>query len=269
MPGNSAGGGGGGGAILVASSGTITISGSILSNGGNGGQATQGGGGGGGSGGSIFLKADVIAGEGIIQAIGGLGGNGGSLSHSYGGYGSDGRVRLESNTKLRQAIADPVETLGPPTSVFVVNMPTVTMTAINGTSVTLPSGGSIDYPNIVLGQSTSNPLTMDIAATDVPVGTTVEVLMTPKIGEQSVTTSTALSGTLASSTATASIALPTDTDYFVFSLSVSFDAGQASLGFPKYVEGEKIERIVVSSEIGSASKVFYITESGRKVPARM
>jgi hypothetical protein len=78
-------GGGGGGAILIGSAGTLTISGTgkIQANGGRGLAGTYPGGG--GSGGAIRLLADVLAGNGVVEAVGGAGAGGGG----------SGRTRIE------------------------------------------------------------------------------------------------------------------------------------------------------------------------------
>jgi plastocyanin len=94
------GGGAGGGAILMACSGTLTLNSSIKANGGNGMDVgyTTSGDSGGGSGGGIRLVADTFAGNGLVEAKGGIGG-------SY--PGALGRVRLErvNNNDTWTAIA--------------------------------------------------------------------------------------------------------------------------------------------------------------------
>jgi len=100
------GGGAGGGAILIACSGTLTLNGQILSNGGSGhDMAYSNNDSGGGSGGGIRLVADTFAGNGLVEAKGGVGG-------SY--PGALGRVRLErvNNNDTWTAIAPDPSVVG-------------------------------------------------------------------------------------------------------------------------------------------------------------
>ena len=92
------GGGGGAGAILIACNSALSISGTIHANGGR-----QYGGGGGGSGGGVRLVAGSLAGNGIVQCLGGVADSGGSY------YGGLGRIRIErvSNSASIQITPDP------------------------------------------------------------------------------------------------------------------------------------------------------------------
>lgn len=67
-------GGAGGGIVRLSVGGTLTVLGQILANG----QNIAGGYGAGGSGGSVYLTAGMLAGSGVIRAIGGDGANGGA-----------------------------------------------------------------------------------------------------------------------------------------------------------------------------------------------
>jgi hypothetical protein len=77
-------GGAGGGAMLIASAGQILVAGTIRANGGNCGGGVTGG----GSGGGIRLVAETLAGNGVVQALGGLGAVAGGV----------GRIRIERGT---------------------------------------------------------------------------------------------------------------------------------------------------------------------------
>jgi hypothetical protein len=92
------GGGGGGGAVRIsANSITIGASGIISANGGTGGSCGNGGSGGGGSGGAIFLETLTLDNSGTITAQGG-GSITDQLANSIGGFGGEGRIRLDYNS---------------------------------------------------------------------------------------------------------------------------------------------------------------------------
>jgi len=253
-------GGGGGGAILIASSGTIDITGSITANGGNGGNTGTGGtqatyGGGGGSGGAIRLMANTISGNGVIAASGGTGGTG----YGPGGAGGEGRVRLEANALTRTASTTPFYTFSAPGTVFVTNVPTLNITSISGVNVFAnPTGKYGAPPDVTLPSSTTNPVTIVISATNIPVGTTVNVSAIPEHGSAA-TGSGTLTGSVASSTASASVTLSTSYQSIIMA-QATFAIQQAM-----YWDDEKIEQVRVAATMGGKSEVMYITEKGREI----
>jgi hypothetical protein len=256
------GGGGGGGAIVIASSGTITITGALTANGRNGasGSGTRASGGGGGSGGAIKLMADRITGEGTISASGGSGGPSNPGTYA-GGTGSVGRIRLEANTVTRTAATTPGYTYGHPGTVFIANVPALRITAVGGMNVPENPSGQYGSPDIVLPSSTTNPVTVDISATNIPVGTQVTVRATPEYGTATSVTSTGLTGTDASSTTSVSITI--STSYQSILMAQATYTLQASL----YWDDEKIEKVRVAATLGGESEAVYITESGREIKA--
>lgn len=254
---NGGGGGGGGGAILIASSGTVTVNGTITANGGNAGNGYQPGGA--GSGGGIRLIANTIAGTGSITATGG-----GPNRGLY--YGGPGRIRLEAGTLSFSGTINPSVTVSTPGIVNFSSTPTLSITSIGGTSVPATVQGSFTSPDITLPSSTNpNSITVNLAALNVPVGTIVKVTIIPRNSVASSYNSTALSGTLASSTATAMVVL-TSTMVNVIRAEATFAVQTASNDVPVFAEGEKVEKIRVASVLGGGSSLFLITESGREIP---
>jgi len=200
------GGGAGGGAILIAANNTITLTGSIVSDG--GGTTTCCGGwyGGGGSGGAIRLIADTTTGGGSLLARGGNGA----------GYGGKGRIRVEANTNSLTHAGDPTYTqdfpdvppmIFPPAASPVV---TVTQLTVGGVDIPVPSdpSASFEFPMQDVSIDALDPITVHIAATDVPLDWIVEVRAVTKSGSTTTVVADPLAGTEASSTTTASITLP-------------------------------------------------------------
>lgn len=240
------GGGGGGGAILIASSGTITITGSVTAKGGD----TPGSAPGAGSGGAIKLMANVISGSGTIST------KGGNVSaYTKGG---DGRIRFEADTNNFIPGTDPVYTYSQPGSVFVANMPVLSITSVAGVNVPANPTGSYSQPDILLPETTGNPVAVGLSASNIPVGTSVTVSVLPLYGPVTNVT-TALSGTDASSTASASVSISTQYSNVIMA-NATFTLLQAF-----YYNDEKIEKVRVAATIGKGSEVFYITEKGKEI----
>jgi hypothetical protein len=199
------GGGAGGGALLIASSGTINVSGAINGNGGSGGAcgcyADEGGG---GSGGAIRLVASGITGSGVLQA------NGGSVPCSgwlSAGPGSGGRIRLEAFHQQFVGSISPAAAFSTPYVVFPTeNAPTVRVTTVGGIAVPTPPTASFNPPDVTIDQG--GPVTLAIEAHNIPPGTPVHLRITPQSGTSLSVDSDPLTGTLASSTANATVTVP-------------------------------------------------------------
>jgi hypothetical protein len=268
------GGGGGGGALLIASSGTITFTGTLLATGGKGGDsiATENliGGGGGGSGGGIRLAATTITGTGgVINVSGGARGEAlsGVCFQRSGGAGGVGRVRIEGFTDTATITfvgTDVVPSVAPPSFVTLPNAPTLMITAVAGVAAPASPTGSFSNPDITLPATTTNPVTVDLAGANITVGTTVTVTVVGQTGGTISTTTTTLVGTEQSSTASASLTIPTDQPSII-SASASFTIVASSGGGPVFVQGEEVERVRVTATFGRGSQVAYITKSGREI----
>lgn len=260
------GGGGGGGSLLIASSGTINIIGAITANGGNGvGGNNYYGNSGGGSGGSIRLLAHTISGNGMITARGGAGAYG--YGDNKAGDGGIGRIRLEAETILHTVAIDPPQavTVGYAPVLTLPDMPTLAITRIAGQDVPISPTGMYAAPDLILPVRTTNPVSVEISATNIPVGVEVTLTVSPQVGSPTTVTGL-LSGTDASSTAIVEIDLST-TYSTILTASTTFSIPTASNGGRDiYAEGEKVVKMKVASVMGGGSRVSYITESGREIP---
>jgi hypothetical protein len=171
------GGGGGGGAILIAANGTATVEGNIYANGGGGGSrssATCASSGGNGGGGAVRIVADRVEGSARIYVYG-------QSSSSLEG---SGRVRIEANE-----VTIPVSSVIPAGAASfdvapgpIVNplQPTVRIATVNGSAPPDPPLGALG--RIDLRVETPGPVPIEVATTDVPAGTTVEVTVKPRLG---------------------------------------------------------------------------------------
>lgn len=250
------GGGGGGGAILIASSGTINFSSNpslIFANGGHG--FARNFGSGGGSGGAVRLIANVITGIVRIDAGGGLG--------LVGGNGGGGLVRLEAfnMTNLNLTIGgNPRVFKSTPTIAVPSNLPTIRIVSVAGiVSPNNPNGSLQREPDIVLPTNQANPVSVALSASNIPLGTTLQVTLTPENGASTAVQSTALTGTLASSTATASITIPDGIS--VIQASGIIDVSALGL----VVNGEQVKSIEVNAVFGGKQTITYITASNKRI----
>jgi hypothetical protein len=259
-------GGGGGGAMLLAVSGTLTLTGSILTNGGQGSSYISGEtsayAGGGGSGGGVRLIATTISGDGDINISGGLAGAG-SNSSVNGGVGGIGRARLEADVfSFAGSITPNIVATSAPLPVFASNLPSIRITSIGGSNVPANPIGEND---VILPSSIDNPVTVVFAATDVPLGSTVELTISPVSGNSSTVVSSGLSGDVANSTDSVLATLPQGASILLASVSFAVTAETGALYAP-FTDGEMVARIEIRSAMGSgSSSIWLTTESGRVV----
>jgi len=256
-------GGGGGGAILIASSGTITIGGTIFSRGGVGGPGNQtAGSGAGGSGGGIRLIANTVTGGGDLNVSGG---NGASYFHTA-GAGGQGYVRLEAydySTFNGSTTPTNIISFAFPHPITPPNSPALRIASVGGVNAPAAPLGSLQgVPDVIVPSATTNPVTVALEGANLPVGTVVQVTLTPSKGNRTTVQSSGLAGTESSSTASASVTLPGGIS--VVSASAVIDLTIASAK-PLFMEGERVNRIEVAATFGGPSELTYVTQSGRRI----
>lgn len=264
------GGGGGGGAIVIASSGTLTLSGSILARGGAGGQVGACvGQGGGGSGGAVRLVATTLTGSnGTINVTGGAGAfnNVSFPCNSASGAGARGRIRLEAFTSTGAInLVGVTPSTGQPTFAVLPTVPTLQIVSVAGVAAPATPTGSFATPDITLPATTTNPVTVALAGANIPPGSVVTVRAQGQV-DAVTTASTTLAGTPSASSASASLAIPTNQPC-VITATTSFTI-VAATGGPVFVQGEAVERVQVTATWGGAAQVAYVTRSGRTLVVR-
>jgi hypothetical protein len=258
------GGGGGGGALVIASSGTITFSGGIGATGGSGGSAS-GGKGGGGSGGAIRLVATTITGSGIFNVTGGQ-----NILSGQSDAGAQGYLRAEAYTYTSFSpgvVGGGSVSLATPNPVNLSGGPSLVIASVAGVNApAMPNGSLTEAPDIVLPAGQANPVTVNLTAANIPVGTAAVVTVIPTTGASTSVSSTVLAGTTASSTAQASVTLPAGVSVITASITINL-SNLADNVFPKWIKGEQVEKVEIAADYGRKSHVTYITQSGKRIPA--
>jgi hypothetical protein len=179
---NGASGGAGGGAILIASSGAITVNGTLTAAGGDGGDNAQTDGGGGGAGGSIRLIANEILGDGTITATGGLGA---TEVTGNSGNGGEGRVRLDA-----PVISNDLNVLGIASSgsvgivtIGAAEQPAVRIVAIDGVPVPVDATGNVNFSDVTLPPSTTNPVDVEFETTNIPQSSIITLFIIGEVAD--------------------------------------------------------------------------------------
>lgn len=113
----------------------------------------------------------------------------------------------------------------------------------------------------MLPSTTTNPVAVNISATNIPVTTTVKVWVIPQYGNATSVNMT-LSGTDQSSTGTANVNLST-----TYSNIVTAEATFTIVAFN--YEGEEIDKVRVATRFGGKSETTYITRSGKEIKGEL
>ena len=109
-------------------------------------------------------------------------------------------------------------------------------------------------------------MSVNLSASNIPLGTPVQVTVIPFNGATSSAMSGGLAGTVQNSTASASVTVPLDQPAVLAAIA-TFPI-TASLGTgPLYAEGEEVTHVRVTANLRAPTKVTYLTASGREVPA--
>jgi hypothetical protein len=266
-------GGGGGGALLLAATNRVIINGnvSILAHGGNGGRNNQSQGqcalfGGGGGGGSVRIVAREFTGaSSTINVAPGTRQNG--TVPAFGGH-----VRIETalNTfagTISGAAAGSF--LSFPTAPVPSTQPSLRITSVGGTAAPANPSASLVVPDITFTAPIEAPVTVDVGASNVPLGTTVSIRVVPATGQPTTATTSGLVGTVANSTASASVTLPPGAGVVTASASFSIaggggggGGGGAAFNTLPLIDGKPFERVEVAALADGSSRTYLIAHNG-------
>lgn len=241
------GGGGGGGAILIATSGKIRVNGTVRANASFAGGSYAGGP---GSGGAIRLVADDIAGSGQLRA---------EAPSNDKGF---GRIRVEAE-QFGGLTSSPALTLGQPTDLFVPGLPGLAITSVAGIAVPANPVGRSD---VALAAATPNPAEVMLRTKGVPPGTVVKVTMTPEFGAKTTVDSPPTAGSLDDATASVSLDIPDGRSVLMATTTFTVTAALGEQLAP-FAQGERVERVRLTTSPGQPSTMVLLTASGHEVEA--
>jgi hypothetical protein len=244
-------GGGGGGALLLAANVQISLDSSFIdAQGGFGGYGCQGYRGGRGSGGSLRLASPTIGGNATI-------------------YVGNGIIRFEGNASAFSGYIDTVRgtVLAAPQPASPSGIPTLRITSVGGIAVGQNPSGSISTPDVTFQTAPSGPVTVNLQASNIPLGRTVAVRANPLIGTAEAAESSALTGSLQSSSASASLTIPAGAG--VITAVTSFPVTTAMLNRMPQIPGLKPALIEVTADGSGTSRTFVIGEDSRRVELKL
>lgn len=254
-------GGGGGGAVLIAADDLIEFGGSgmITVAGGNSGPSSFCGcmNGGAGAGGTLRMTAPTIRGNATLNLSGGFDWFAGPLS--------GGILRIEGDTSAFipgiQGVSSTSVSATPEPVVAPVTA-TLRIVAVGGIAVGPNPAGVFEPVDVNFDAPPAGPVAVELAAANVPLGTEVKVRVTPQSGNATEVLSSALVGTVASSTASADVTVPPGFGTIIASATFSCTSTLCAFLPPDQRNGAMVE---VIASAGGASRAFVVTADGKRI----
>jgi hypothetical protein len=178
---------------------------------------------------------------------------------------------VEGNASAFSGFIDTVRgtVLSAPQEARPSGVPTLRITSVGGIAVGQNPTGSISTPDVTFQTAPSGPVTVNLAASNIPTTPTrvVSVRASPLIGDPSTADSTPLSGTPASSTASASLTIPAGAG--VITAVTSFPVTTAMLDRLPQIPGLKPALIEVTADASGTSRLYVIGEDSRRVELKL
>jgi hypothetical protein len=201
----------------------------------------------------------------MLDVGGGDGGNKSASGSAPGGAGSPGYVRIEAfdlSTLTFAPLSSLITGFGLPSPPAPPNAPVMQIASIAGVPApATPAGSFSGSPDIVLPANQPNPVSVVITASNVPLSTSITVNFKNSSGSSDSTHAGPLFGTVASSTATASIGLFSGTNVVSATATIVLSADAK----PLFINGEQVEKIELAATYGGGSNVTYITHAGHRI----
>lgn len=161
----------------------------------------------------------------------------------------------------RTAGTTPQFSFAAPGPVFLAGMPSLRIESVAGIAAPAVPTGSAD---IVLPVDHPNPVQVVVVATNVPLGNTATITLTPATGNATSVVTTALDGSQAQSTASAQISIPDGPNTLLASVSFTVTEAQ-SVALQGVSDGEPVSEIRLLASVGQASRTVLVTASGREI----
>lgn len=197
-----------------------------------------------------------MVGAGTINANGGSGGSG------SGGRGGEGRIRLEAENVLHLSSTSPAFSFGSPGPLFVPAQPALRFFTVAGIAVPVDPTG---FGDLTVPAETSNPVSIVLATSGVPVGSTIKVRVIPQFAPSIVIDSPPTAGTVAAATTSVSMDIPGG--HNVLSAETTYTViASVGDGLSRFAEGERVEKVTLTSTLGKGNQATLHTASGREFP---
>jgi hypothetical protein len=211
----------------------------------------------------LRVVASEITGSGTVNAVGGARSDGGVFAP--GGF-----VRFEANLNTYNGNisgASAGSFISFPTAPVPANQPSLRIISLGGVAAPANPNATLASPDITFPQAVDTGVTLQIGASNVPLGTQVTIKVVPAVGDPTSTTTDGLAGTVADSTAQATVTLPPGAG--VITASATFNVsggggGSLALNTLPLIDGARPQRVEVVAGSDGTSRTYLIAKSGAR-----
>lgn len=154
----------------------------------------------------------------------------------------------------------PTASSGAPNPIFLIGSPTLRFATVDGIPVPANPTG---FGDVAVPATTANPVTITLATSGIPVGSTVKVSVLPRSGTPVSMDSPPTVGSLDNATTSVSIDIPFGNN--VLSAQTSYTV-VAAVGdaLSRFAQGERVEKVTLTSTLGQGDKATLHTVAGRQ-----
>ena len=158
-----------------------------------------------------------------------------------------------------------------PTASVPSNQPLLRITSVGGLAAPANPSASLSTPDITFPSDIVAPVTVAVAANNVPAGTPVNIRVVPATGQPTTATTGGLSNTGGTLTASATVTLPPGAGVVTASASFSLaggtgggggGGGAAAFSTLPLIDGKPFERVEVSALADGTSRTYLVAQSG-------
>ena len=174
------------------------------------------------------------------------------------------RIEAPSNARIYTANGTPavLSTINP--TIVPINPPLLDIISIAGYPVPSYSGSSFSTVDVLLPSQLTDPLSVVVRGTNVPVGSTVRIAFSGSGGAAS--TTAALAGTQSSSTATVNVSGVNRSIVTYLFVSTTFDATLVST--IRQSGPDAVAKIELASILGQKTTYRFLRKDGSEVKAK-
>jgi hypothetical protein len=150
----------------------------------------------------------------------------------------------------------------------------LTIQNVAGNVVSAIPTGVLVTPDVTISSQQANPIPIGYRCANIPLDTSITVVVTPVNGATVVAAGVNDSGTLASSTGTVSVNMPRGGGIIYAKAVVAVGGGHASLNRGKNTEsyaqtgltadGERFTKMEITAALGGRQEIAWITPSGKR-----
>lgn len=142
------------------------------------------------------------------------------------------------------------------------SQPALRFATVAGIPVLAAPTGSND---LTIPTTSANPVTIALATSGIPPGSVIKVTVIPRFGQAISLDSPPTAGTVAAATTSVSMDIPGG--HNVLSAETTYTV-IASVGdsLSRFAEGERVEKVTLTSTLGGASQATLHTATGRAFP---